>query len=548
MNARRPVMRSSLAASAVLSMAVALVAALPGSAAGAGQSDPIRTGGVIPGEYVVIFEPTASASSVRATVNEVESGGAQVTAEYTHVIDGFAAKLSVEQAEDLAGDPQVRLVSPNMRHVKQVTQTPVPSFGLDRIDQRDLPLNNSYTYTSTGSGVRAYVIDSGLRADHQQFAGRVGAGFNAASDQAPNNPADCADSSGVGHGTHVAGTIGGATVGVAKAVTIVPVRVFPCGDDTDTETIVKGLDFVVAQHNALDVPSVANLSLGGNADSALDAAVQGMINVGISTVVAAGNSNSGIFGNDSACSVSPARLPAAITVGSSDANDRRSSFSNRGSCLDIFAPGRQIVSAGIASSTELRPLNGTSFAAPHVAGVAAMYLQNNPGATPGQVRDALVAGASDAMIDSTLDGSPDRLLQSAVGDIGAVVPPPMPPPVTPPPGTPPPTPPTPPTPPVSISDACAGRGVPAGFTVRTGTPGEDTLVGTSGRDLIRGLGGDDFIDGAGSGDILCGNQGNDVIYGGSGADVIRGGKGDDFIRSGPGADDVRGESGRDDER
>jgi subtilisin family serine protease len=279
-------------------------------------------------------------------------------------------------------------------------QTPTPSWGLDRIDQRNLPLNQAYEYLNDGSGVHAYVIDSGIRATHNEFSGRVGNGFDFIdNDTIPN---DCN-----GHGTHVAGTLGGTNFGVAKNVTIHPVRVFGCGNTTPTSTIIAGINWVSANRQ---LPAVANMSLGGPALTALDTAVVNLINSGVVAVVSAGNDNGA-----NACNSSPARVANALTVASSTMTDQRSGFSNIGNCIDIFAPGSAIVSAWITSNTASNTLNGTSMAAPHVSGVAALRLDVQPSQTPAQVNTAIINSATTNRISNPGSGTPNRLLFSGSG-------------------------------------------------------------------------------------------------------------------------------------
>jgi subtilisin family serine protease len=262
-----------------------------------------------------------------------------------------------------------------------------------------LPTDLKYTYSATGAGVTVYIIDTGIRSTHADFGGRVAPGFDAIGDGWGSE--DCN-----GHGTHVAGTVGGATYGVAKQVTLVPVRVLGCGGSGSNAGVIAGVDWVTSRVQAVGGPSVANMSLGGPASSFVDDAVANSINAGVSFAVAAGNSNT------NACNSSPARVPAAVTVGASSQSDLRASFSNYGTCLDIFAPGQDIVSDWWTDTTATATISGTSMASPHVAGVMATYLQNNPAASPAAVRDALVNNAGDALSSNLGTGSPDKLLHS----------------------------------------------------------------------------------------------------------------------------------------
>jgi aqualysin 1 len=267
-----------------------------------------------------------------------------------------------------------------------------PPWGLDRIGQRNLPLNAGYSYTTTGAGVNVYVIDTGIRRTHAQFGGRAFAGFDAFG----GNTNDCN-----GHGTHVAGTIGGSTFGVAKGVRLFAVRVLSCSGSGSTSGVIAGVDWVTANH--ID-PAVANMSLGGGMSTALDTAVRNSIGAGVTYSIAAGNSDT------NASNSSPARVAEAITVGATTRNDVRSSFSNFGSVVDIFAPGSSIQSAWITSDTASATLSGTSMAAPHVAGVAARFKQSNPSASPATVRNEIVNQATLNVLNGIPAGTANRLL------------------------------------------------------------------------------------------------------------------------------------------
>ncbi len=310
---------------------------------------------------------------------------------YQHAINGFAAEMSEEDAERLSEDYRVKFVEEDSVMSIDATQTN-PPWGLDRIDQRNRPLNASYTYNWTGSGVRVYVIDTGIRTSHNQFGGRASNVFDAFG----GSGADCN-----GHGTHVAGTIGGSTYGVAKSAMLRGVRVLNCSGSGSTSGVIAGVDWV--RQNRID-PAVANMSLGGGVSSALDTAVNNLANSGVAIAVAAGNSNT------NACNSSPARAANAITVGATTSTDSRASFSNFGTCLDIFAPGQGIVSSWYTSNTATASLSGTSMASPHVAGAAALYKQANPSASATTIRNALVNNATTNVISNAGSGSPNRLL------------------------------------------------------------------------------------------------------------------------------------------
>src|SRR3954468_16162371 len=274
-----------------------------------------------------------------------------VTRRFDHALNGFTAQMTEEQAEQLSDDPRVAFVEEDSVVEALVTQSN-PPWGLDRIGQRDLPLNAAYSYTRTGAGVNAYIIDTGIRRTHTQFGGRAFVGFDAVGDGQNTN--DCN-----GHGTHVAGTVGGSTYGVAKNVRLFAVRVLDCSGSGSNSGVISGVDWVTNNHQS---PAVANMSLGGGASSALDQAVNNSIASGVTYAIAAGNSNV------SACTQSPARVANAITVGATGQNDARASFSNFGTCVDLFGPGVNITSSWSTNDTATNTISGTSMATPHVAG------------------------------------------------------------------------------------------------------------------------------------------------------------------------------------
>jgi subtilisin family serine protease len=312
---------------------------------------------------------------------------------YKHALNGFAIEMSEAAAEAVSQDFRVKYVEEDGVMTADVTQSN-PPWGLDRIDQRNLPLNATYIYNWTGSGVRVYVIDTGIRTAHTQFGGRASNVFDAFG----GNGQDCH-----GHGTHVSGTVGGSTYGVAKSALLRGVRVLDCSGSGSTSGVIAGVDWVRNNHIA---PAVANMSLGGGASTALDNAVNNLHNANVTIAVAAGNSNA------NACNSSPARAVNAITTGSTTTSDARSSFSNFGTCLDIFAPGSGILSAWFTSNTATATLSGTSMASPHVAGVAALYKQANPSASSTTIRNAIVNNATTGVISNVGTGSPNRLLYS----------------------------------------------------------------------------------------------------------------------------------------
>lgn len=354
----------------------------------------------VPGQYIVVLHEWASGPKGKYSLvptlaaNLTAIHGGRVNRIYRNALSGFSVRMTEEAARLLSLDPSVDFVAEDSVVTLSTTQAN-PTWGLDRIDQRNLPLSNSYTYTSTGTGVRAYVIDTGIRATHVDLGGRVVAGINTV-DATPSTQ-DCN-----GHGTHVSGTIGGSTYGVAKAVTLVAVRVFGCGSSTTTAAIIAGVDWVTGNHQA-GQPAVANMSLGGSANAALDTAVRNMIADGVSCAIAAGNGNALGFPVNS-CNQSPARVAEGITVGASDISDAKASFSNFGTCVDLHAPGVNITSSWATSDTATNTISGTSMASPHVAGVSAQYLQLNPTASPAQVQQAIKDKSTKGVVTGTGGG------------------------------------------------------------------------------------------------------------------------------------------------
>ncbi len=388
----------------LISLAAISFALTPVQSRGPGETKLRRAKGKpIRNQYIVVL---------KGSVSEVEHEASQLTQEhggrpffiYRYAFKGFSAQMTEAQATRLANHPRVQFVEEDGEATPTRTQTGA-TWGLDRIDQRNLPLDGNYNFESTGAGVTAYIIDSGIRSTHVEFGGRVAAGFSAIDDG--NGTEDCN-----GHGTHVAGTVGSATYGVAKDVTLVPVRIFGCMGGSPWSTIIAGIDWVTRNHTN-GAPAVANMSLSGSVAAALDLAVSNSISDGITYVVAAGNNAA------NACLESPARIPTAITVGATGMNDTRSGFSNTGACLDIFAPGGSITSTWSGTDTETAIISGTSMASPHVAGAAALFLATNPNAPPVAVAEAIISSATLDKVTDPQNESPNRLL--FVGTAGSEV-------------------------------------------------------------------------------------------------------------------------------
>ena len=338
--------------------------------------------GHIPGRFIVTLRDDADVGDV------VRAHGVSPRYVYTHVLNGFAGSISDAAREGLLRDARVLRVEQDGIAYTTTTQSNA-TWGIDRIDQRARPLSGTFTYTNTGSGVSAYIIDTGIRFSHNEFGGRAVSGYDAVD----GGSADDCD----GHGTHVAGTVGGATYGVAKGVTLVAVRVLDCSGSGTWSGVIAGMDWVTANHVK---PAVANLSLGGGASTSVDDATRRMIAAGVATGIAAGNGNRGGRQQD-ACGYSPARVAEGMTIGSTTSTDAKSSWSNYGPCVDWFAPGSSITSAGITNDGSVVTMSGTSMATPHVVGVAALHLQSNPGHSPQQVRDALYAATTKGIVTSS---------------------------------------------------------------------------------------------------------------------------------------------------
>ena len=344
--------------------------------------------------YIVKFSDEVS---ITDEVLKSQREGIAVKSVLKNVFKGFVAEMNASQAAALSKRPHVEIVELDQEVSISVEQSSAP-WGLDRIDQTLTPLSTTYNYSSTGSGITAYVLDTGIRSTHIDFSGRVGIGFSSLPDKSTN---DCH-----GHGTHVAATIGGVTYGVAKNVTLIPVRVLDCNGSGSISGIISGLDWVAS----VGTPdkSVVNMSLGGGISRTLDSAVNNLIRKKVVVVAAAGNSN------QNACNFSPARVASAITVGATDSGDSRAYFSNFGSCLDLFAPGVNIASASSSSDTGVMAMSGTSMAAPHASGIVARYLSTS-GATAGGASSALVGEATQGLVKNAGAKSPNRLLYRNAG-------------------------------------------------------------------------------------------------------------------------------------
>ena len=373
------------------------------AAATARAEGPVRrVGQPIRDEYVVVLKDGAAASgrgpaagprvaSVAADLARLH--GATVERVFEHALRGFSARMTAARAAALAADPRVSYVEEDGAVRLDTTETDA-TWGIDRIDQRALPLSTTFSYTNTGIGVTAYIIDTGIRFTHSEFGGRAASGFDAVNGGSAD---DCN-----GHGTHVAGTVGGATYGVAKQVQLVAVRVLNCLGAGSNANVIAGIDWVTANHVP---PAVANMSLGSTSTSdALDAAVRNSIADGVSYVLAAGNGNLIGIAQD-ACTTSPARVTEAMTVSATNENDKKPFWANYGDCVDWFAPGVGITSAWKTSDAATATLTGTSMSAPHTTGVTALYLQANPGATPAEVRDALYAKTTKGIVAGSRTGN-----------------------------------------------------------------------------------------------------------------------------------------------
>ncbi|KES04076.1 serine protease [Streptomyces toyocaensis] len=395
---------ATLGAATTAALVAGLVSALPVGAAPAAPEGRVQYAGAanaVAGSYIVTLKADEARSGSAEGRALAAKYGADIERTYTKALNGYEVEASEAEARRLAADPAVASVVQNRTFHVTGTQPSPPSWGLDRIDQRSLPLNSSYTYPdSAGQGVTAYVIDTGVRITHSDFGGRASYGYDAIDND--NTAQD-----GHGHGTHVAGTVAGGSYGVAKKAKVVGVRVLNNSGSGTTAQVVAGIDWVA--RNAVK-PAVANMSLGGGADSALDTAVRNAVASGVTFVVAAGNEST------DASTKSPARVTEAITVGATTSSDARASYSNYGSVLDVFAPGSSITSAWNSGDTATNTISGTSMASPHVAGAAALHLADHPSDTPAQVSAALTSAATTGVVGSPGSGSPNRLLFVGEGD------------------------------------------------------------------------------------------------------------------------------------
>ncbi|WP_327353679.1 S8 family peptidase [Streptomyces sp. NBC_01304] len=393
---------ATLSATAVAALALGVMSAPPSGAAQArvGTIENAGAKGAVKDSYIVTLKDSAAKSTSAKGKALAKEYGADIKRTYKEALNGYSVKATEAEAKRFAADPAVASVVQNRVFKVDGTQPNPPSWGLDRIDQKTLPLNQSYTYPDkAGEGVTVYVIDTGTRITHSDFGGRASYGYDAIDND--NTAQD-----GHGHGTHVAATVAGNSYGVAKKAKIVAVRVLDNSGSGTTEQVVAGIDWVT-QHAVK--PAAANMSLGGGADTALDTAVRNSIASGVTYALAAGNEST------DASTRSPARVAEAITVGATTNTDAKASYSNYGTVLDLFAPGSSITSAWNTSDTATNTISGTSMASPHTAGAAALYLADNPTATPAQVRDGLVAASSTGVVTSPGTGSPNRLLQVGPG-------------------------------------------------------------------------------------------------------------------------------------
>ncbi|WP_440056616.1 S8 family peptidase (plasmid) [Pseudoalteromonas sp. T1lg65] len=392
-------------------LSIAVLAGLSSSAINAAEIKAVDKSKAVPNNYIVVFDTPSvvnpkDGKAISAYAKSQARGLAnkhnvKIAREFNGVINGVLVEATPSQLKQMVRNPNIAYIEQDQVVAIEPTFTTngdqsSPTWGIDRVDQRDLPLDSNYHYDYDGSGVTAYIIDTGVRISHNDFGNRASHGYDFV-----DNDADATDCN--GHGTHVAGTVGGSAYGVAKNVNVVGVRVLGCDGSGTFSGVIAGIDWV---KNNASGPSVANMSLGGGASQAVDDAVNSAVASGVSFVVAAGNDNS------NACNYSPARAADAITVGSTTSSDSRSSFSNYGTCLDIYAPGSSIKSAWYNSDTATNTISGTSMAAPHVAGAVALYLDEDPSLSPSQVDALLSARSSKNKVSDAKSGSPNELLFS----------------------------------------------------------------------------------------------------------------------------------------
>lgn len=396
-NARRLTLATTVAAAVAAGAFVAVPAGASAASPAEGTVYGTQSADAVKGTYVVMLKGGKSVKAASEGKDLAQRYGGTLRRSYDSAVNGFSASgLTETEAKRLAADPAVDKVVQNHRFSIDATQDNPPSWGLDRIDQADTEGDKKYTYPdSAGEGVTAYVVDTGVRISHEDFGGRATSGFDAIDND------DNADD-GNGHGTHVAGTIAGTEHGVAKNAKIVAVRVLDNEGSGTTEQVVAGIDWVTENHQG---PSVANMSLGGGVDEALDAAVQKAIDSGVTFGVAAGNEST------DASQGSPARVKDAITVASSTDADEQSDFSNYGDIVDIYAPGSDITSDWNTGDDATNTISGTSMATPHVVGAAAVYLGGHPDAAPADVATALTEGATPDKISNPSEGTPNKLLK-----------------------------------------------------------------------------------------------------------------------------------------